>query len=84
MAKATVLDLHHSSVRTVTPGMYVGNLDISGHASQTWQIIRIRVEWEMDGEPYEYWTIVAVDDDGNDLGEDPETINSIMYDYNLL
>lgn len=84
MAKATVINLYYSNVAIVTPGTYVGKLDIAGHASQTWLIQRVTVEWDFEGEPVEKWTILAVDDDGNDLGEDPETVNPNMYDYSLI
>jgi hypothetical protein len=57
---------------------------ISGHASTTWELQRVTVvlgESDSKDEVRQTWMIVAVDDEANDLGEDPEYINPEMYDY---
>jgi hypothetical protein len=65
-------------------GTYYEIKGIPGHASTIWEIQRVTVvlgESDSKDIPTQTWMIVAVDDDGNDLGEDPEYINPDMYDY---
>lgn len=81
------MDMYWQTVQMARTGSFVDIQGIPGRTHTMWEIQRVTVtlgESDSMDNPVQTWVIVAVDDDANDLGEDPEYINPDMYDYKFM
>lgn len=71
------------TINTYLPGTNVDISGIPGEPHQTWAILAVSIELTESGNTYamvQMLTLLAVDDNGEDVGKEPVRINSDMYD----
>lgn len=74
------LDLGYKTVELYIPGQIVRIKHITGETHEIWDVLRNTVIWEDGNEPVQMLTLLAIDDEGEDLGKEPITVNSDMYE----
>lgn len=73
--------MSYKSVEILFPGQIIEIISNKGETVKAYEITQSSIVWEYGSQPTQMATLVAVDDEGGYLDEEPITVNLDITDY---